>query len=103
MGLVTLCGLVVLAVEVWSRRWVVVAALTAALAAAAFATGTYVIAAYWLGFPRGDRLLEGQDHLGRSATVHFPILLPVFALAAVVGCGCALALAVGWRRHMGGD
>ncbi len=56
-------------------------------------------AASWLGFPRGDRLLEGQEMLGSRATAHLPLLLPVFALAALGGLACALALVVHrWRR-----
>ncbi|MBA3415342.1 MAG: hypothetical protein H0U10_08980 [Chloroflexia bacterium] len=103
VGLVTLCGLVALvalAVELWPRRWAVAGAL---VAAAAFAGGAWVTAVYWRGFSRGDRLLEGQEMLGSRATAHFPLLLPVFAFAALVGLVCALALVVhGWGRPDGG-
>jgi hypothetical protein len=99
VGLVSLCGLVALAAlaaEAWSRRWAVAPAL---VAAAAFAFGIWVAWRYWLGFMQGDRLLEGREMLGRKVAVHFPILLPVFAVAAVAGLLCALALVVhGWRR-----
>jgi hypothetical protein len=104
VGLMSLCGLaalVALAAEAWSRRWAVAAAL---VAAAAFAFGTWVAGTYWLGFPRGDRLREGQDMLGRKVEVHFPLLLPVFALAAGAGLVCALVLVIhGWRRVHNGE
>lgn len=99
VGLLSLCGLialVALVAEAWSRRWGVAAAL---VAAAAFASGAWMAGSYWLGFPRADRLREGQEMLGRKVEVHFPLLLPVFTLAAVAGLVCALALVVhGWRR-----
>ena len=99
VGLLSLCALVALialAAEVWSRRWAIVAAL---VAAAAFASGTWVAVTYWLGFLQGERLREGQEMLGRKAQVHFPLLLPVFTVVAVVGFAFAVVLVFhGWRR-----
>jgi hypothetical protein len=99
VGLLSLCALVAfvaLVAEAWSRRWSVVPAL---VASAAFAYSAWVTGTYWLGFYHGDRLREGQEWLGRKAEVQFPLLLPIFALAAAAGLVCALALVVyGWRR-----
>jgi hypothetical protein len=99
VGLVSLSGLmalVALVAEAWSRRWAIAAAL---VAAAVFAFGVWVSGTYWLSFSRGDRLREGREWLGRNVEVHFPRLLPVFAVTAVVGLLCALVLVVhGWRR-----
>jgi hypothetical protein len=99
VGLLSLCGLVALvalAAEAWSRRWAIVPAL---VSAASFAAGSWVAGVYWLGFSQRDRLREGQAMLGPKVEVHFPLLLPVYTLAAVAGLVCALALIMhGWRR-----
>jgi hypothetical protein len=57
---------------------------------------------HWLGFPRGERLLEGHANLGVSKVeVSFPPLLPVFALVAAIGLMVTLSLAIRWRRLEG--
>ena len=100
VGLLSLCGLiavgalVVLAVGVRVRSRRAVGATAALVAAVAFAFGLYVTGTYWLGFPRGTRLREGREMLGSGAEADFPLLLPVFALAALAGIVSAVALAV---------
>jgi hypothetical protein len=99
VGLASLCGFVAVAAllaEAWSRRWAVVAALEAAVA---FAAGVWVAGSYWLGFTQGDWLREGRGMLGRNVEVHFPLMLPLFTLAAGAGLVCALALVAHGRRR----
>jgi hypothetical protein len=99
VGLVSLCGLVAfiaLAVALW-RRW----SPAAAASAAAFAYGAYVVGSFWLGLSQGVILLDGSltPEMGPPRwTVHWPPLLPFFAIAAVIGALASLALAVSWLR-----
>lgn len=101
--LVSLCGLVafaVLAIGLWRHS-----ALAAALAAAAFAYAAYVAGNFWLGLSQGVVLLDGSPtpEMGPPRwTVHWPPLLPLFLVAAIVGTLSALALAVAWMRQPGG-
>lgn len=93
VGLVSLCGLAALvALLVRTESWRGV--IAAAGATVAFAIGAWVTGTYVLGFPRGDRLLEARERLGPDAAASFPLLLPLFAFAAVVGLVSALALTI---------
>ena len=100
LSLYGLIACVALAVGFWRRRWVVVA--TTIVASVAFAGAMYVIVSYWLDFSRGVTVLDG--HLVTEMkpprwTVRWPPLLPLFALAAVIGAVSALMLAFSWLRQ----
>ena len=101
VGLVSLYGLVAcvaLAISAW-RRLKVASTL---VATAAFAGAAYVIGNFWLGLSRGIVLLDGSpvSTMGYpNWTVRWPPMLPLFALAAVIGAVSTLMLAISWLRQ----
>ena len=88
-----------LAVGFWRRRWVVVASTV--IAGVAFAGAMYVIGSYWLDVSRGVTYLDG--HLSDMGPprwrVRWPPMLPLFALAAVIGAVSAFVLVITWLRQ----
>ena len=101
VGLVSLYGLVAcvaLALGAWRRLQVV----SVLVAAAAFAGAAYVIGNFWLGLSQGIVLLDGRpvSTMGYpNWTVRWPPMLPLFALAALIGAVSALVLAILWLRQ----
>jgi hypothetical protein len=100
VGFVSLWGLVAflaLAVGLW--RW---RAPAAAIATIAFAAAAYVVGNFWYGLSQGVVLSDGHrvlDMVPPKWEVHWPPLMPVFLLSAIVGAVSALGLTIAWRRQ----
>lgn len=99
VGLLSLCGLialVALAIGRW-RRW----SVTGAISVAAFTAAACVAGSSWWGISHGAALLDGKpvrEIVPSEVTVHWPIALPLFLLATIVGAIGTVALAVNWHE-----
>ena len=98
VGLLSLCGFITLVCLIfahWSWRRTPLAVLCSAMINL---IAVYVTVTYATALSRGEALVDGSGSMGPDWTVHWPLLLPVFVLAAITGFLCALGLTMRWRQ-----